>query len=74
MLIAHNLDYLPRCFLRVSRLGTPFWGVLVAFCFGLLGFLSVSNGSDQAFIWLSNLSGKLLISALFLGLLTIFES
>ncbi|KAM0525353.1 hypothetical protein ACHAPE_000053 [Trichoderma viride] len=49
-------QYLPRCFLMVSRLGTPFWGVLVAFCFGLLGFLSVSNGSDQAFIWLSNLS------------------
>lgn len=59
MLTTHNPDYLPRCFLSVSRLGTPFWGVLVAFCFGLLGFLSVSNGSDQAFIWLSNLSGKL---------------
>lgn len=51
---------MPRCFLKTSRFGTPFYGVVVSFCFGLLAFLSVSNGSAQAFIWLSNLSGKLL--------------
>ncbi|KAL6870404.1 amino acid permease/ SLC12A domain-containing protein [Trichoderma novae-zelandiae] len=47
---------MPKCFLKTSRFGTPFYGVVVSFCFGLLAFLSVSNGSAQAFIWLSNLS------------------
>lgn len=50
-------DSMPKCFLRTSRLGSPYWGVLVSFCFGLLAFLSISSGSDQAFTWLSNLSG-----------------
>lgn len=47
---------MPRCFLTTSRYGTPYWGVVVASVFGLLSFLSVSNGSNQAFTWLSNLS------------------
>lgn len=50
-------DSMPKVFLKTSRLGTPYWGVLVSFCFGLLAFLSVSSGSEQVFIWLSNLSG-----------------
>jgi hypothetical protein len=50
-------DSMPKCFLQTSRLGSPYWGVLVSFCFGLLAFLSISSGSDQAFTWLSNLSG-----------------
>lgn len=47
---------MPSLFLKTSRWGTPYNGVIVAFCFGLLAFLSVSNGSSQAFTWLSNLS------------------
>ncbi|KAF3768635.1 hypothetical protein M406DRAFT_273076 [Cryphonectria parasitica EP155] len=47
---------MPSAFLKTSRVGTPYMGVIVAFCFGCLAFLSVSNGSDQAFTWLSNLS------------------
>lgn len=47
---------MPSVFLKTSRVGTPYVGVIVAFCFGLLAFLSVSNGSSQAFTWLSNLS------------------
>jgi amino acid transporter len=49
---------MPKLFLKTNRLGTPYMGVIVAFCFGILAFLSVSNGSSQAFIWLSNLSGE----------------
>lgn len=47
---------MPSIFLKTSRVGTPYVGVIVAFCFGLLAFLSVSSGSNQAFTWLSNLS------------------
>lgn len=47
---------MPSVFLKTSRVGTPYVGVIVALCFGLLSFLSVSNGSSQAFTWLSNLS------------------
>ncbi|ROW07142.1 hypothetical protein VPNG_07317 [Cytospora leucostoma] len=47
---------MPSVFLRTSRVGTPYVGVIVAFCFGLLAFLSVSSGSNVAFSWLSNLS------------------
>lgn len=47
---------MPSVFLKTSRVGTPYVGVIVALCFGLLSFMSVSNGSDQAFTWLSNLS------------------
>ncbi|KAK5995396.1 putative amino-acid permease [Cladobotryum mycophilum] len=47
---------MPRFFLNTSRFGTPYFGVTVSFCFGLLAFLSLSNGSNQVFIWLSNLS------------------
>ncbi|KAJ6785900.1 hypothetical protein PWT90_05541 [Aphanocladium album] len=49
-------DSMPKVFLNTSRLGTPYWGVFVSFCFGLLCFLSVSSGSGQVFLWLSNLS------------------
>lgn len=58
---------MPKCFLKTSRFGTPFYGVVVSFCFGLLAFLSVSNGSAQAFIWLSNLSGELTSCVVFLS-------
>lgn len=47
---------MPSVFLKTSKVGTPYVGVVVALCFGLLSFLSVSNGSSQAFTWLSNLS------------------
>ncbi|WVR06753.1 hypothetical protein IAU60_003788 [Kwoniella sp. DSM 27419] len=46
----------PKIFLRTSKQGIPIAGVGVALCFGLLAFLSVSNGSNLAFTWLSNLS------------------
>ncbi|ODN98144.1 hypothetical protein I350_07787 [Cryptococcus amylolentus CBS 6273] len=47
---------LPKFFLRTTENGIPYFGVLVATAFGLLCFLSVSNGSNQAFTWLSNLT------------------
>jgi amino acid transporter len=52
------VDSMPKCFLRTSQLGLPYWGIVVSFCFGLLAFLSVSSGSALAFTWLSNLSGE----------------
>lgn len=57
---AHGLvtGSMPRCFVTTNRLGLPYWGVLVALCFGLLAFLSVSSSSAQVFTWLSNLSGE----------------
>lgn len=51
-----NAEAMPKIFLRTSKLGIPLAGVGVSFCFGLLAFLSVSSGSNQAFVWLSNLS------------------
>lgn len=47
---------MPKVFLRTSKAGIPLAGVAVSFGFGLLAFLSVSNGSNQAFAWLSNIS------------------
>nr|XP_018262615.1 uncharacterized protein I303_05632 [Kwoniella dejecticola CBS 10117]OBR84773.1 hypothetical protein I303_05632 [Kwoniella dejecticola CBS 10117] len=47
---------MPKIFLKTSKAGIPLAGVAVSFCFGLLAFLSVSSGSNQGFIWLSNLS------------------
>ncbi|CAK9783632.1 unnamed protein product [Cutaneotrichosporon oleaginosum] len=47
---------LPRIFMRTSRNGIPYMGVVVGALFSCLAYLSVSNGSNQAFIWLSNLS------------------
>ncbi|KAJ4386144.1 hypothetical protein N0V93_009037 [Gnomoniopsis smithogilvyi] len=47
---------MPKVFLKTSKVGTPYIGVVVALCFGLLSFMSVSNGSSTAFTWLSNLS------------------
>ncbi|GMK58104.1 hypothetical protein CspeluHIS016_0501360 [Cutaneotrichosporon spelunceum] len=47
---------LPKVFLRTSRNGIPYMGVAVGAAFACLAYLSVSNGSNQAFIWLSNLS------------------
>jgi amino acid transporter len=47
---------MPQWFLKTSTAGIPYAGVIIAFCFGLLSFLSLSEGSNQAFSWLSNLS------------------
>lgn len=47
---------LPKIFMRTSRNGIPYMGVVVGALFACLAFLSVSSGSNQAFIWLSNLS------------------
>jgi len=47
---------MPPIFLRTTRAGIPSLGVAVSFCFGLLAFLSLNNGSDQVFLWLSDLS------------------
>ncbi|BEI82223.1 hypothetical protein CcaverHIS002_0300910 [Cutaneotrichosporon cavernicola] len=47
---------LPKMFMRTSKNGIPYMGVGVGALFCCLAYLSVSNGSNQAFIWLSNLS------------------
>lgn len=48
---------IPRWFLRTSKQGIPIGGVIVAFCFGCLAYLSCGgDGANQAFIWLSNLT------------------
>ncbi|KAL1407165.1 hypothetical protein Q8F55_006579 [Vanrija albida] len=47
---------MPSFFLITSKQGVPYAGVLVGLAFGCLAFLSVSDGSAQAFEWLSNLS------------------
>lgn len=48
---------IPRWFLRTSKQGIPIGGVVVAFCFGCLAYLSCGgDGANQAFIWLSNLT------------------
>lgn len=47
---------MPKIFLKTSGAGTPYVGVVLALCFGLLSFMSVSSGSSDAFTWLSNLS------------------
>lgn len=49
-------NQLPKAFLKTTKHGVPWVGVCVSAAFSLLAFLSVSNGSNQAFIWLSNLS------------------
>lgn len=47
---------MPKAFLKTNKVGIPWPGVVVSFCFGLLAFLTLSTGSAQAFSWLSNLS------------------
>jgi len=47
---------MPQLFLRTTSSGVPIAGVAVSFAFGLLAYLSLSSGSNQAFTWLTNLS------------------
>lgn len=61
MAMARN-RLMPQLFLRTTKRGVPWPGVIVACLFGCLAFLSVSNGSNQAFTWLTNLSA---LSSLF---------
>lgn len=61
MSMARN-GLMPKFFLRTTRLGVPWPGVIVACSFALLSFLSVSNTSEVAFNWLTNLSA---LSSLF---------
>ncbi|WOO80864.1 putative amino-acid permease [Vanrija pseudolonga] len=46
---------LPRVFLKTDKLGNPIVAVGAATAIGLLAYLSLSNGSNQVFLWLSNL-------------------
>lgn len=55
MALARN-HQLPKIFMRTTKNGIPYMGVAVGALFACLAYLSVSNGSNQAFIWLSNLS------------------
>lgn len=55
MSMARN-GLMPKFFLRTSRRGVPWPGVVVGCLFGLLSYLSVSNTSEVAFNWLTNLS------------------
>lgn len=45
-----------QCFLWTTRHGVPWVGVSIGTAFGLLAYLSLSSGSNQAFTWLSNLT------------------
>lgn len=46
-----------NCFLYTTKQGVPWVGVAIGGVFGLLGYLSLSDGSSQAFNWLSDLTG-----------------
>lgn len=46
----------PRFLTNTTKSGVPYIGVLSTAAIGLLGFLSVSNGSNNAFNWLVNIS------------------
>lgn len=46
-----------QCFLYTTKHGVPWVGVTIGGVFGLLGYLSLSDGSSQAFNWLSDLTG-----------------
>lgn len=46
----------PKFLTRTTASGVPFIGVIITALVGLLGFLSVSEGSETAFNWLVNIS------------------
>lgn len=48
-----------KCFLWTTSWGVPWVGVSLGAAFGPLAYLSLSNGSNQAFVWLSNLTALL---------------
>lgn len=47
---------MPKIFLKTSKQGIPYAGVLLSGLCGFLAFLCVSEGSNVGFVWLSNLS------------------
>lgn len=47
----------PKFLTWTTKNGIPFIGVIITSLFGLLAYLSVSVGSNKAFIWLVNLTG-----------------
>lgn len=46
----------PKFFTFTTKGGVPYFGVITTALIGLLGFLSVSEGSQKAFDWLVNIS------------------
>lgn len=49
-------NQMPKIFLKTSKQGIPYAGVLLSALFSCLAFLCVSEGSNVGFVWLSNLS------------------
>lgn len=45
----------PKLFLKVNRLGVPYYSVGLGALIGLLGFLNVSSSSQNVFNWLTNI-------------------
>lgn len=46
----------PRLFLRTSKAGVPYFGVIFTAAFGLLAFMVVSAGANTVFEWLVNIT------------------
>lgn len=55
LLIALAEGHAPQFLRTTNRLGTPFWAVAFSASFGLLGFLNLSSGGQEAFQWLLSL-------------------
>lgn len=47
---------MPKIFLKTDPRGVPIYGVAVCMVFGCLSYLTLSEGANQAFIWLTALS------------------
>ncbi|KAF5876758.1 putative arginine protein [Botrytis fragariae] len=46
----------PKCFLKTTRGGVPYFAVAFTSIFGLLAFLNESSGGSDAFVWIQNIS------------------
>jgi amino acid transporter len=46
----------PKCFLKTTRSGLPYFAVLFCAAFSLLAFMAVSKGAGTVFQWFSNMT------------------
>ncbi|CCD50769.1 hypothetical protein ACHAPC_005455 [Botrytis cinerea] len=46
----------PKCFLKTTTGGVPYYAVAFTSLFGLLAFMNESSGGNNAFVWIQNIS------------------